>query len=170
MEEHNRRSLSGLRNVHPNSIYANCVARQSRCHWLFSRYLERLSHGSLGRQGFAPTNTTPESGKRGDWGSICTPIRDSLRAMIGRPGAGGASREFGSRFDQRRAGAQPGSRRFKFAPFSARIDRIARACGFICVTRGTGENYFPAARAQHATESLCWQVRRFHPCPDARAP
>jgi hypothetical protein len=32
--------------------------------------------------------------------------------------------------------------------FSARIDRIARAYSLICVTRGTGENYFPAARAQ----------------------
>ena len=32
--------------------------------------------------------------------------------------------------------------------FSARIGRIARACGLICVTRGTGEKHFPAFRAQ----------------------
>jgi hypothetical protein len=32
--------------------------------------------------------------------------------------------------------------------FSARSGRIARACGLIFVTRGTGEKYFPAFRAQ----------------------
>jgi hypothetical protein len=36
--------------------------------------------------------------------------------------------------------------------FSARIGEIARACGFICVMRGTGENYFPAVRAQDAAK------------------
>jgi hypothetical protein len=32
--------------------------------------------------------------------------------------------------------------------FSARSGRIARACGLIFVTRGTGEKHFPAFRAQ----------------------
>jgi hypothetical protein len=32
--------------------------------------------------------------------------------------------------------------------FSARIGEIARACGFICVTDGTGEKYFPVVRAK----------------------
>jgi hypothetical protein len=36
--------------------------------------------------------------------------------------------------------------------FSARIGEIARAYGFICVMRGTGENYFPAVRAQDAAK------------------
>jgi hypothetical protein len=34
--------------------------------------------------------------------------------------------------------------------FSARSGETARACGFICVTRGTGEKHFPAFRAQDA--------------------
>jgi hypothetical protein len=36
--------------------------------------------------------------------------------------------------------------------FSARIGEIDRACGFICVKRGTGEKHFPAFRAQDATK------------------
>jgi hypothetical protein len=36
--------------------------------------------------------------------------------------------------------------------FSVRIGGIARACGFICVMRGTGENHFPAVRAQDAAK------------------
>jgi hypothetical protein len=32
--------------------------------------------------------------------------------------------------------------------FSARSGRIARGCGLICVTRGTGEKHFPPIRAQ----------------------
>jgi hypothetical protein len=38
--------------------------------------------------------------------------------------------------------------------FSARIGEIARACGLICVMRGTGENHFPAVRAQTRSKSL----------------
>jgi hypothetical protein len=34
----------------------------------------------------------------------------------------------------------------------ARSGEIARACGFICVMRGTGENHFPAVRAQDAAK------------------
>ena len=41
--------------------------------------------------------------------SICTPIRDSLRA-IGRPGAGGASIEFVSRSTHAEQARNPGSR------------------------------------------------------------
>ena len=36
--------------------------------------------------------------------------------------------------------------------FSAQNGEIARACGFICVMRGTGENHFPAVRAQDAAK------------------
>jgi hypothetical protein len=36
--------------------------------------------------------------------------------------------------------------------FSARSGEIARACGFICVMRGTGEKHFPAFRAQDAAK------------------
>jgi hypothetical protein len=36
--------------------------------------------------------------------------------------------------------------------FSVRIGGIARACGFICVMRGTGEKRFPAVRAQDAAK------------------
>jgi hypothetical protein len=38
--------------------------------------------------------------------------------------------------------------------FSARFGGIAHACGFICVMRGTGENHFPAVRAQTRSKSL----------------
>jgi hypothetical protein len=38
--------------------------------------------------------------------------------------------------------------------FSSRSGEIARACGFICVMRGTGENHFPAVRAQTRPKSL----------------
>jgi hypothetical protein len=38
--------------------------------------------------------------------------------------------------------------------FSARIGEIARACGLICVTRGTGDKHFPAVRAQTRSKSL----------------
>jgi hypothetical protein len=41
---------------------------------------------------------------------------------------------------------------FRLCGFSARIGEIARACGFICVMRGTGENHFPAVRAQDAAK------------------
>jgi hypothetical protein len=36
--------------------------------------------------------------------------------------------------------------------FSARSGEIARACGLICVMRGTGENHFPAFRAEDAAK------------------
>jgi hypothetical protein len=38
--------------------------------------------------------------------------------------------------------------------FSARSGEIARACGFICVMRGTRENHFPAVGAQTRPKSL----------------
>jgi hypothetical protein len=38
--------------------------------------------------------------------------------------------------------------------FSARNGAIAHACGLICVMRGTGENHFPAVRAQTRPKSL----------------
>jgi hypothetical protein len=38
--------------------------------------------------------------------------------------------------------------------FSAQSGGIARACGLICVTHGTGENQFPAFRAQDAAAAL----------------
>ena len=34
------------------------------------------------------------------------------------------------------------------------IGEIVRACGLICVMRGTGENHFPAVRAQTRSKSL----------------
>jgi hypothetical protein len=68
-------------------------------------------------------SVTAVAGRRG---SICTPIRDSLRA-IGRPGAGGASIEFGSRFDQRRAGAQPGVATVQIRPASP-TSRLVAGC------------------------------------------
>lgn len=57
----------------------------------------------------------------------------------------------------------PRSPRTNAALPASRIDRIARACGLICETRGTGENYFSGGSCADATQSLCWQVRRFHP-------
>jgi hypothetical protein len=36
--------------------------------------------------------------------------------------------------------------------FSARSGGIARACGFICVMRGTGEKHFPPVRARDAAK------------------
>src|SRR5216683_7849555 len=38
--------------------------------------------------------------------------------------------------------------------FSARSGEIARACGLICMMRGTGETHFPAVRAQTRSKSL----------------
>jgi hypothetical protein len=46
----------------------------------------------------------------------------------------------------------PSANESRFFGFSVRIGEIARACGFICATRGTGEKHFPAVRAQDAAK------------------
>jgi hypothetical protein len=45
------------------------------------------------------------------------------------------------------------------------LSELTRACGLICVMRGTGEKHFPAFGAQNAAKVSVGKVRRFHPCP-----
>jgi hypothetical protein len=56
--------------------------------------------------------------------------------------------------DERHSNSPRSATESRLRGFSARSGEIARACGFICVTRGTGEKYFPAVRAQTRPKSL----------------
>src|SRR5205823_11678371 len=83
-------------------------------------------------------------------------LRSYLRAVVTK---------FQNRY--RRSNSARSANKFCLCGFSVPNGEIARACGLICVVRGTGENHFSAVRAQMRPKSP-WAGEAVPSMTDAR--